>query len=108
MQMAHFSSNIPRPMEITVEGKQVSTNYGMPMFCERVLRIPEECITLLCHQRALLHMEDNFVKSAEWPFLALSSSTTAAVVPFNEQDQDGFMPDFVIIIPRWFFTASPT
>ena len=51
-------------------------------------------------------MEDDWVKTAEWPFLAISSSTTAAVVPFDEPDQDGFMPDLVMIIPRGFFTAS--
>ena len=51
-------------------------------------------------------MEDDWVKTTEWPFLAISSSTTAAVVPFDEQDQDGFMPDIVLIIPRGSFTAS--
>ena len=60
-------------MEITVEGKCLSLNYGtqriwdlLPMFGERVLRIPEECVTLLSHQRAVLPMEDDWLKTEEW------------------------------------------
>jgi hypothetical protein len=113
MQMENHFAKGPRSMEITMEGKRVSMNYStqhmwdlVPMYGERVLRIPEECVNLLSFQKTLLHMEGDWVKMAEWPFVALSSSTTTAVVPFDDLDQDGIMPELVRIIPRGFFTAS--
>ena len=32
-------------------------------------------------------MEDNWVETADWPFIALSTTSTSVVVPFDEPGQ---------------------
>ena len=54
----------------------------------------------------MLHMEHDWIKSAEWPFVALSTISTTAVVPFDESCQDGIMPSLIMVIPKGFITAS--
>jgi hypothetical protein len=73
---------------------------------EEVLMIPEECITMYGYEEKMLHMEHNWIKSAEWPFLALSTTSTTAVVPFEESCQEGTMPSIIMVIPTDFITAS--
>ena len=70
------------------------------------LMIPEECITMHGFQEKVLHMEHDWVKSAEWPFVALSTTSTTAVVPFDESCQEGIMPSLIMVIPKGFITAS--
>jgi hypothetical protein len=99
-------------MMIKVEDKSIIMNYGMemmrkmvPIHGEEVLRIPEECVTMHPCQKTVLHMELDWGKSSEWPFIALATTSTA-VVPFEEPRSEGFMPGLVTIIPRGFITAS--
>ena len=76
------------------------------MYGEEVLMIPEECVSMHSFQKAVLHMEENWVRTAEWPFVAVSKTSQNAVVPFEEPSQDGIMPELVLVIPLGFFTAS--
>ena len=73
---------------------------------EEVLMIPEECITMYGYEEKMLHMEHNWINSAEWPFLALSTTSTTAVVPFEESSQEGTIPTIIMIIPADFITGS--
>ena len=91
----------------------VMLNYGtkkmrklVRVLGEDVLMIPEECITMHGFQEKVLHMEHDWVKSAEWPFVALSTTSTTAVVPFDESCQEGIMPSIIMVIPTGFITAS--
>ena len=68
--------------------------------------IPEECVSMHPFQKTVLHMEHDWVKSPEWPFIALATTSTTAVVPFDEPCKDGIMPGLIMIIPRGFITAS--
>ena len=71
-----------------------------------VLQIPEECISMSRLQKRMIHMEDNWVESADWPFIALSTTSTSVVVPFDEPGQEGVMPELIMIIPLDFFTGA--
>ena len=100
-------------MMVKVDGKSVTMHYGtqkmwelVPMYGEEVLRIPEECVSLHNFQKEVLHMEDSWVRSTEWPFLALSTASQVAVVPFEESDQEGIMPALVLVVPLGFFTTA--
>ena len=78
-------------------------NYGtqkmrnlVPVLREEVLMIPEECVSMHSFHKTVLHMEHNWLKTAEWPFVAHSTTSTTAVVPFDEPSQDGIMPGLVM------------
>ena len=78
----------------------------VPMFSGAVLQIPEESVSMSRLQKRMLHMEDNWVETADWPFIALSTTSTSVVVPFDEPGQEGVMPELIIIIPQDFFTEK--
>jgi hypothetical protein len=40
-------------------------------------------------------MEDKLVETAEWPFVAFSTTSTTTLDPFDKPGQDGIMPELV-------------
>ena len=96
-----------------MEDKCVMMNDGtkkmrnlVPILGEEVLMIPEECVSMHFFQKTVLHMEHDWIKSAEWPFVALSTTSMTAVVPFGDPCQDGIMPSLIMVILKCFITAS--
>ena len=61
-----------------------------------------ECISRTRLQRKTLHMEENWVETAEQEFIVLSTTT---VVPFDEPEA-GVRPDLVMIIQMDFFREA--
>ena len=113
LQMANHFPRGHQQMMVKMEDKCVMMNYGtkkmrklVRVLGEDVLMIPEECISMHFFQKTVLHMEHDWIKSAEWPFVALSTTSTTAVVPFDESCQDGIMPSLIMVIPKGFITAS--
>ena len=96
LQMANHFFRGPRTMMVKVEGRSVTMHYGtqkvwelVPMYGEEILKIPEECVSMHNFQKEILHMEDSWVRSAEWPFLALSTASQVAVDPLKSQNRRG-------------------
>ena len=83
----------------TEENKALVASLGM-----EVMMIPRVCIQLQPFQMKLMHQKDGWTRPV-WPFMTLSTTATATVIPFDH-DGYGVFGDLVFVFPKGYMVKA--
>ena len=83
----------------TEENKALVASLGM-----EAMMIPRVCIQLQPYQMATMHQKDGWTRPV-WPFMTLSTTATATVIPFDHNGY-GIFDDLVFVFPMGYMVKK--